>query len=308
MIRVRKIAHASYEMPDLEKQAEYYTDILGLTLAAKDKDAVYLANTVDHHSVVLRKGSAAQCTRVGFQIAPDADLNAFEKQTAAQGIKTSRKKDPEPSISDMLCFEDPKGTVIEVFKRADFAHQKFQRKGVVPHKLGHVAFHCADVKAVAKFYVDVLGFRESDWMADFFVFLRCGPDHHTINLMGTGSNRHFHTAFEVRNWGHLQEACDFLSLNGYKTLWGPGRHGIGHNLFAYHRSPNGLITELFAELDLMKDEELGYFEPRPWHRDNPQRPKDLGEGSVRLEPVGPGTAGRDDEVAHDPEKWEPVFG
>jgi hypothetical protein len=30
---------------------------------------------------------------------------------------------------------------------------------------------------------------------------------------------------------------------------------------------------LFAELDQMKDEELGYFEPRPWHRDNPQRPK-----------------------------------
>jgi hypothetical protein len=23
----------------------------------------------------------------------------------------------------------------------------------------------------------------------------------------------------------------------------------------------------------MADEELGYFEPRPWHRDRPQRPK-----------------------------------
>ena len=23
----------------------------------------------------------------------------------------------------------------------------------------------------------------------------------------------------------------------------------------------------------MKDEALNYFEPRPWHRDNPQRPK-----------------------------------
>ncbi len=59
MIRVRKIAHASYEMPDLDKQAAYYTDILGLNLIAKEKDAVYLANTVDHHSVVLRKGDQA---------------------------------------------------------------------------------------------------------------------------------------------------------------------------------------------------------------------------------------------------------
>jgi hypothetical protein len=109
-------------------------------------------------------------------------------------------------------------------------------------------------------------------MGDFFSFLRCGPDHHTINLVETGSNRHFHTAFELRDWGHVQTACDFLSVNGYRLIWGPGRHGIGHNLFTYHRSPAGLITELFAELDRM-NEELGYFEPRPWHRDHPQRPK-----------------------------------
>ena len=274
MIGVRKIAHAAYEVPDLDQQVEYYTDVLGLTLSAKEKDTVFLSSTIDHHSVILRKGAEAKCVRLGFQIGPDDDLNAFEKQTQAAGVKTSRKKDAEPTISDMVSFEDPKGTVMEVFKRPEFQHQKFQRTGgVIPHKLGHVAFHVTEVKKVTKFYCDVLGFRESDWMADFFSFLRCGVDHHTINLMETGSNRHFHTAFELRDWSHLQTACDFLSLNGYKMLWGPGRHGIGHNLFAYHRSPSGLITELFAELDQMKDESLGYFEPRPWHRDNPQKPK-----------------------------------
>ena len=272
MIRVSKIAQAAYETPDLAQQTEYYTEIIGLTLVAQDKDAVYLASTVDHHSIVLRKGAQAQCTRVGFQIPDAADLDAFEKQVKSHGIATERRKDPEPSIKDMLVFADPKGTAMEVFKRDAFSHQKFQSKGIVPYKLGHVAFHVTDVKHVTKFYCDVLGFRESDWMADFFSFLRCGPDHHTINLMETGSNRHFHTAFELRDWAHLQTACDFLSLRGYKLLWGPGRHGIGHNLFAYHRAPNGLITETFAELDRM-NEELGYFEPRPWHRDNPQRPK-----------------------------------
>jgi catechol 2,3-dioxygenase-like lactoylglutathione lyase family enzyme len=272
MIRVKKIAHAVYETPDLDQQTEYYTDILGLNLIAKDKDAAYLASTVDHHSVVLRKGGAAQCVRLGFQLGPDDDLDGFEKQTAAQGIKTRRMKDPEPTITDMVAFEDPKGTVMEVFKRPEPQGQKFPNKGIVPHKIGHVAFFVTDVKRTTQFYLDVLGFRESDWMGDFFSFLRCGIDHHTINLMQTKENRHFHTAFELRDWGHMQTACDFLSLNGYKLLWGPGRHGIGHNLFAYHRAPNGLITELFAELDRM-NEEMGYFEPRPWHRDRPQRPK-----------------------------------
>ena len=59
MIRVHKIAHATYETPDLDQQTEYYTEILGLTLVAKEKDAVYLASTVDHHSVVLRRGPQA---------------------------------------------------------------------------------------------------------------------------------------------------------------------------------------------------------------------------------------------------------
>ena len=272
MIRVSKIAHATYETPGLEQQIEYYVDILGLTLVEMDGDTAYLASTLDHHSVILTKGEQARCTRLGFQIAADEDLDAFDKQTAAKGIKTARKRDAQPTIADMVTFEDPKGTVMEVFKRGEFAHQKFPTKGIVPHKLGHVAFFVTEVKRTTDFYCDVLGFRVSDWMGDFFSFLRCGADHHTINLMQDPQNRHFHTAFELRDWGHMLTACDYLSLNGYKLLWGPGRHGIGHNLFAYHRAPNGLITELFAQLDQM-NEELGYFEPRPWHRDRPQRPK-----------------------------------
>lgn len=272
MIRVKKIAHATYETPDLDRQAEYYTDILGLTLVAKEKDTAFLASTIDHHSVVLRKGDAARCARLGFQIGIDDDLKEFDKQTAAHGIKTQRVNDPGPSIAEMITFEDPKGTVMEVFKRGEFSPQAFPNRGIVPHKLGHVAFFVKDVKRTTDFYCDVLGFRVSDWMGDFFSFLRCGGDHHTINLMRSEQDRHFHTAFELRDWGHMLTACDYLSLNGYKLLWGPGRHGIGHNLFTYHRAPNGMITELFAQLDQM-NEEMGYFEPRPWHRDRPQRPK-----------------------------------
>jgi catechol 2,3-dioxygenase-like lactoylglutathione lyase family enzyme len=273
MIGVRKISHASYETPDLEKQCDYYTNVLGLTLVAKESSSVYLANANDHHSVVLHRGENANCTRIGFQLGPDDDLDAFEKQILSHGLRTLRKRDPEPTIADMVSFEDPKGTILEVFKRPEPQTQGFSSKGIVPHKLGHVAFQVTDVKHVTKFYCDVLGFRVSDWMADYFSFLRCGVDHHTINLVEGGVNKHHHTAFELRDWSHIQSSSDHLSMHGYRLIWGPGRHGIGHNLFTYHRGPNGLITELFAELDQMKDESLGYFEPRPWHRDRPQRPK-----------------------------------
>ena len=56
MIRGKKITHATYETPDLDRRIEYHADILGLTLVAKGNDVACLASTVDHHSVVLRQG------------------------------------------------------------------------------------------------------------------------------------------------------------------------------------------------------------------------------------------------------------
>jgi glyoxalase/bleomycin resistance protein/dioxygenase superfamily protein len=109
----------------LNGRVEYYTDILGLSLIAKDKEAAYLTNTVEHHSVILHSGSHARCTRIGFQLGPNDDLDAFEKQAAAHELRPSRKKDPEPTIKDMVTFEDPKGTIIEVFKRPEPQKQPF---------------------------------------------------------------------------------------------------------------------------------------------------------------------------------------
>ena len=96
MIRVRKIAHASYEVPDLEQQTDYYTNILGMTLVGKEKDTTFLANTVDHHSVVLRKGSQAKCVRIAFQIGEGDDLDAFEKQVRPMASRPSAKRIPNP--------------------------------------------------------------------------------------------------------------------------------------------------------------------------------------------------------------------
>jgi len=60
-------------------------------------------------------------------------------------------------------------------------------------------------------------------MGDFFSFLRCGPDHHTINLMETGSNAGFPHPFEVRDWAHLQTSCDLSQPQRATSWWGPGR-------------------------------------------------------------------------------------
>ena len=96
MIRVKKIAHAVYEMPDVDKQTEYYTEVLGLTPTEKSKDAVYLASTVDHHSVVLRKGSQAKCVRIGFQPPPTTISAHSRNRSKATASKRSAARIPSP--------------------------------------------------------------------------------------------------------------------------------------------------------------------------------------------------------------------
>ena len=170
-------------------------------------------------------------------------------------------------------FADPKGTTIELFSDLDHAAACEVSHGVAPTKLGHVAFGVPDARTMTDFYVEQLGFRVSDWLEDFFVFLRCGSDHHTANFRTAPVTAMAHIAFELIDWGHVRTACDTLGQHKRTILWGPLRHGIGHNIAVYHRDPDGNVIEFYTEMDQMKDEALGYFDPRPWHTDSPQRPK-----------------------------------
>ena len=64
-------------------------------------------------------------TSILTAIGNDYDFNViFSKQVQALGVKTQRKNDTEPTIAEMVTFEDPKGTVMEVFKRGEFAGQR----------------------------------------------------------------------------------------------------------------------------------------------------------------------------------------
>jgi catechol 2,3-dioxygenase-like lactoylglutathione lyase family enzyme len=273
MIKVTRIGHATFETPDLERQIDYFTNVVGLVLAERDAGHAYLATRVGNLSVQLDKGETARCTRLSFQAAPDSDIDALRRGLAAEGVQCDLRADPAPGIPQMISFADPKGTMVDVFTAARPLAGKAASGGIGPLKLGHLAFCVEDPKFFADFYGRVLGFRVSDWIEDWFVFMRCGPDHHTVNFVRGKRTHMHHIAFELKDWAQVQTACDFLGARNMDIIWGPGRHGPGHNIFTYHRNPDDQIIELFTELDKMLDESLGYFDPRPWHRDRPQRPK-----------------------------------
>jgi catechol 2,3-dioxygenase-like lactoylglutathione lyase family enzyme len=273
MIKAKRFAHATLATPDLARQIDYFTQVAGLVLAERENGRAYLATKLGDLVVQLEKADAARCARLAFQVAPDADFDELRRGVEAEGLRCEVRNDPSPGIAKMLAFEDPKGTVCEVFATQTPIANNQPVAGIGPLKLGHLAYVVDDPKRFADFYTHVLGFRVSDWIADWFVFLRCGPDHHTINFVRGKRTQMHHIAFELKDWAHIQTACDFLGSKNIPIIWGPGRHGPGHNVYTYHRNPDDQIVEMFTELDKMLDESIGHFDPRPWHRDKPQKPK-----------------------------------
>jgi catechol 2,3-dioxygenase-like lactoylglutathione lyase family enzyme len=277
MLQVKRIGHATLTTPDLERQLDYYTRVIGLSLVAKEKNRAILATKVGQEAIVLEHADRAAGVRLAFQVAPGSALGALTARLAQAGVRSEPRSDITPGIKQAVVFRDPKGTSVEIFSDYAFAKDDDIDAGVMPRKLGHVAFHTPDVQGTVKFYCDVLGFKVSDWRSDFFAFLRCSRDHHTINLLQADHGNIHHLAFELRDEAEINRACDFLGRKNVKLFWGPIRHLIGHNIAIYHKNPDGITVEFFTDLDVMHDEELGYFEPRPWHQDRPQRPKVWGD-------------------------------
>ena len=273
MIRPRRVGHATFETPDLDKAIDYYTGVAGLVLSAKEKDRAFLASKTGLLTIALEQGREENLKRISFEVVPNSDFAELAKALAADGVKSEMRNDSVPGIGKVLAFNDPKGTTIELFSEWSYLGSHHQVIGVGLLKLGHIAYTVNDPQAIADFYCRVLGFRLSDWIEDFFVFLRCNPDHHTVNFIRGPKQKMHHIAFELKDFAHLQDACELLALRKMPINWGPVRHGPGHNVAIYHRNADDQNVEFYIELDQMKDEELGYFEPRPWHHDTPQRPK-----------------------------------
>ncbi|MFN3348879.1 VOC family protein [Pseudorhodoplanes sp.] len=272
MIKVSSIGCATFETPDIERLLDYYVHVLGLSVMDRNAREAVLSASAGTPAVVLRSGSVARCAELALEAAPECDLGDARKLLEAMGVKAAVETDTALAPVRVV-MQAPDDIQVSLVARRVPAQTQHSSAGINPKKLGHMAFNVHDVQNAAKFFTDCLGFRVSDWMGDFFVFLRCGPDHHTVNLLHGKKNKMHHIAFEAHDWCHIKDACDFLGKQKIPLIWGPGRHGIGHNLFIYHHTPDGQIMELYAELDQMTDEASGAFDPRPWHEDNPQRPK-----------------------------------
>jgi catechol 2,3-dioxygenase-like lactoylglutathione lyase family enzyme len=130
----------------------------------------------------------------------------------------------------------------------------------LPARLQH--FVCASSQTIAmmEFYRDVLGFIESDRVVDndgdlSSSFLRSDTEHHSFAVFRAPQPGPDHHAYEVPNWNSIRDWADHCGDLEIPLWWGPGRHGVGNNLFFMIEDPDGYKIEFSAELELMTEEQ-----------------------------------------------------
>jgi 2,3-dihydroxy-p-cumate/2,3-dihydroxybenzoate 3,4-dioxygenase len=253
MVSVTDLQYVALAVPDLASEREFFGKTWGLTEVGEEDGMVYFAAESSSHPFVirLRQDDEKKTDLIGFSAASREDVDAIFAQVEAANAKIIS----EPSTSDGLAggyafrFFDPEGRAIEVV--CDSTPRSTRELSVgeaIPLGLSHVVLHSPDHKNLAAFYQEALGFRLSDWIGEFMVFLRCNPAHHRLAIL-PGPPALNHVAFDVASVDEVMRGLARMHENGVKLQWGPGRHTAGSNTFSYYETPNGNAVEYTSDLE-----------------------------------------------------------
>src|SRR5918999_335899 len=79
LIPVRRLGHVTFETPDIEKQIDHYTGIVGLIVAAQQKGRAVLATRLGEEALVLERGPRERTTAVSFQVDAEFEMTRGRK-------------------------------------------------------------------------------------------------------------------------------------------------------------------------------------------------------------------------------------
>ncbi len=277
MIKVDDIAYVRFQAPDLDKMEAFLSDF-GLATAQRDANALYMRGQgADPFLHVTHKGEPG-FAGVAFKARSLDELTALAKSQDTKvealdgpgGGKVVRLKDPDGFTVEVVAGREtmqaaaipPAPLINDARKQPRQNAPKLVSQGASHVKrLGHCVLNVSNFRASEAWYKERFGFITSDEIKlspEFALgaFLRCDrgdqpADHHTLFMLGTGTPKFNHAAFEVVDLDDLMSGHDHLKENAREAQWGVGRHILGSQIFDYWRDPWGHTLEHWTDGDLM---------------------------------------------------------
>ncbi|MET8756358.1 VOC family protein [Lentzea sp. NPDC004782] len=246
-------------VPDLAQAREFYEKHWQLEVVGTDDDRVYLgAACPESHVLRLRATDESRVDLLSLAAETRADVDAVAARVTRH---PEARLISEPGVRQDLGggygvrFLDCDGRTVEV--AIEVARREFVPIGHEdsrPKAISHVVFNTSDINKTRLFYESVLGFKVSDWVEDFFCFMRTNEVHHLLAFTSSPHHSLNHIAFEVNGLDEFMRATGGMMRRGHQPVWGPGRHGVGNNTFSYFRDPSsGFVMEYTTELELVDE-------------------------------------------------------
>jgi len=233
----------------------------------------------DHHIHVTELGPPA-FLGFAYEAASEADLVALSRLPGASGVEPL----DEPGGGKRVRLRDPHGIGIEVVHGIErlaplpvepgvlnTGTEKYRRRGELCRlrggpsrvkRIGHGVVMTSDLPATVGWYRETLGFIGSD---DVYAgdrshvigsFNRCDRgddyvDHHVFFALAGPKNGLNHLSFEVQDFDDLMTGHEVLEGQGYRHVWGIGRHVLGSQIFDYWKDPWGRVHEHWTDSDVL---------------------------------------------------------
>ncbi|MZD09874.1 2,3-dihydroxybiphenyl 1,2-dioxygenase [Streptomyces sp. SID5785] len=146
------------------------------------------------------------------------------------------------------------------------AAQRPPRSAAEVQRLGHVVLETTRFRQALDWYLQALGLIVSDFLyldelrgrGPTMAFLRCDlgsvpVDHHTLAMHLGPRVGYVHSAYQVTDLDAVAAGGEHLAAQGYRRVWGVGRHIQGSQIFDYWRDPDRMMVEHYADGDLFDD-------------------------------------------------------
>ena len=253
MSRVSEIRYVGYGVPDLPSERAFYRDVWGLTEVGERDGMIHFAAAGHEELYVVRLRAAADMRIDVIALAAEtrADVDALHDKVVAAECRIIFAPKNLDALGGGYGFRffSPDGLPFEISAEvARGPSRVMARWDGIPQKISHIVLHSPDHKAATQFFIDVLGFRLSDWLGDFMSFLRCNQWHHRIAFL-PGPPCLNHVAYDMLTVDDMMCGISRLKEHGTDIRWGPGRHTAGNNTFSYFTTPNGFAVEYTSELE-----------------------------------------------------------
>ena len=257
------IQQLSYLIIESTKKVEwdhFATKFLGME-AHTDHDCLKIRMDEFSYRFLVKPGDSEDLFALGFLVSGPHALREMEDSLVSKGIEV-RHGTPEElalrEVGGMIWLTDPEGLRIEITCNPSIHNEclatPLVRGGYVTgdRGFGHVALCAADLQACESFYMDVLGFKLTDYIEQDiqgipinFTFMRVNARHHTVALAGLPSpTRLNHMEVQVHDVdviGHAMERANQLGISRYMNI---GRHPNDRMLSFYVNSPSAFAVEI----------------------------------------------------------------